>query len=1125
MTPTYGKEDAKIVIVGDATTYYDWNSNRPVTPVIWNMICGMLAQMGIRKSEVLYTPCYSEQKPFSGLTGKALAEDAQQYLLPLLKAHPRSLVICLGNSAICAVGVEKEPKNVNKHRGKRLQVPELPGVDVCASISPYLIVKDPDENEEDVYADFRFAKKLLDKDYQENVDVRIIELATPGMLSDFVNDYSHRHLDYDTETTGLDPYMDIIVTYGFYRGEVDPDGTHVGYYWAGYDKLKERYEKPVLEQFKEGFIELFNSQEEGRREIGVWNAPFDHWMNEECLGTTLPFPMHDGMLKKWVVNKYGDIKLKTNTRRYLGYSDYEKEVTEAVNAIASRRGKVMRKDNPENADDFALLEWYGVEPVLGTFSKKLGQSYKWPETSVLQKKAGAYAMLDYDLLVKYQVLDAVYTGKLNRTLDAIIQESEDLVMSNDLRHYICERLLRATQRGFPMNVPLNREFSERLGDIITTTTERIVQEVRTLAPDIENFNCNSGEHVRRVLFGNPQLIPYIDIDGIIETGVPVKTAKTKIGALHEDFYADMEDLKDAVKEGEYDYEFTKELLIKEFQRRFPKYKGEIPVTNKKVYCGGLYEPDPEAMTKTGLPGTGRKILENLYEEKPFDFLQYLLLRGKATKIKSTFVDGLYNKIDSNNVLHGKYKATGTKSGRVSSCVDADTLITTERGEVRIVDLIVGEDKVYTHKDNWKTVVDLIDKGPGMMVELKLKCGNTVLCTRSHRVEFRTREGRTWKEVGLLNEGDQITANWTVGIVESVTPIGVRNVWDITVADDHSYIGNGIVHHNSEPNMTNLVSAIKGQLVARPGYILCGYDLSQVEMRVAAALSGDGVLLNAIYSEDFHKTTAALIFSVAYEDVTKSQRQKAKILNFAVLYQAGPFTISKFLGITVEEAEELITMYLDRFEILKSWIAERIETAKEIGYYQTVFGTRQYLRNLHSTHIPTAKHAERVAVNGEVQGTAGELIFYFDKEISDRLNELGIENHLMNVTHDYVAYEIPIEYAHQEEVQEKDETTGEMVTIKVWRCPVFEQVASEVIHTPVPFPPLDNVRFEMDFHHDIVFYEEPNLMKALDPDYGTEKQLDAWHLLTRTADTPDEKEELDEFIEMEEVYYASREGVQ
>jgi len=757
-----GNPKASVVVVGDAVHPNDWRKGQPTHPDTWGFLLDFLAVVGITADEVCYVPCFWMAEKASGatLTAAQLQADAEVGVIPFLKSHPRKVVLALGNNAICSLGVSAQPKDINKHRARRLSSDKLPGIEITASISPYAMAKDPDTNASDVLADLRFAKRLYDKDFTEQTPHTIVELDTVASINELITGAKKfPKLAYDTETTGLNPLKDIIVTYGFYRGEKNALGEKIGYFWAGFDKLRQRYEDNLMTEFYEAFIELFSSQGNGGPELVLWNAPFDHGMVEANLLTRLPFPKHDAMLKKWVVNKHGDNRLKTNTTRYLGYSDYEAAVTEAVAEISARRGRIMYRTGNGNEDDFEVLDWYGItpEPTTSKPHKTKGQGYRWPDTAIIDKKACTYAMLDFDILTKYQVLDAIYTYDLDEILSEEIDACERLTQSNNLRHKIAENLFRATQRGLVLDTEVNRGWSAELEGIIAATSKEIETQIQLIKPGLQGFNPNSTAHLSSLLYGDPVKVPYVDLGTFVEDGYNKWSTRDKLDALHEEFYGDCEELKGAIRSGDFDYDFAKTELEKLFREHFSKYKKPVPIKDKPMWVKGLYEPDPEGFTKTGRPGCGRVLLENLYKEKPLDILQYILLRSKASKIKSTFVDGIFTKIDENDVLHGQYKATGTKTGRVSSCVDADTLITTQRGEVRIVDLIVGQDAVLTHKGNFKTVTDLIDKGPGEMVELELENGRTVQCTLAHRVLTL----RGWVAVGKLVEDDEIVINCTV----------------------------------------------------------------------------------------------------------------------------------------------------------------------------------------------------------------------------------------------------------------------------------------------------------------------------------------------------------------------------
>lgn len=172
------------------------------------------------------------------------------------------------------------------------------------------------------------------------------------------------------------------------------------------------------------------------------------------------------------------------------------------------------------------------------------------------------------------------------------------------------------------------------------------------------------------------------------------------------------------------------------------------------------------------------------------------------------------------------------------------------------------------------------------------------------------------------------------------------------------------------------------IVSSPGYTLLAMDVSQGELRTIAGLANEPYLNNAFADgQDIHKATAALMFHVPYDQVTKEQRQRAKGINFALLYQQGPKALGEGLNVTYEEAEELMAQYFSSFGSVGRWIDGQKKMAHNIGYVETFLGRRITLwdmkKSIEAATDKAAKgfiaKAERLAVNSPVQGGLADIM--------------------------------------------------------------------------------------------------------------------------------------------------------
>ena len=186
--------------------------------------------------------------------------------------------------------------------------------------------------------------------------------------------------------------------------------------------------------------------------------------------------------------------------------------------------------------------------------------------------------------------------------------------------------------------------------------------------------------------------------------------------------------------------------------------------------------------------------------------------------------------------------------------------------------------------------------------------------------------------------------------------------------------------SSNPNLQNLpIRSERGQLIRRAvipddGCMFVSADYSQIELRLLAHMSRDPHLLDAFQKgQDIHAATAAKIFNVPLEEVTKDQRRKAKTANFGIIYGISAFGLSQQLDCSRSEAKALIDDYFAAFPKVIDFIESQKQFAREHGYAVTMFGRKRYLPDINSHNATVRSFAERNAVNSPIQGTAADII--------------------------------------------------------------------------------------------------------------------------------------------------------
>jgi DNA polymerase-1 len=211
-----------------------------------------------------------------------------------------------------------------------------------------------------------------------------------------------------------------------------------------------------------------------------------------------------------------------------------------------------------------------------------------------------------------------------------------------------------------------------------------------------------------------------------------------------------------------------------------------------------------------------------------------------------------------------------------------------------------------------------------------------------------------------------------------------------------------------PTKTELGKEFRKSFVAEKGYQLVSFDYSQLELRIVAHIAKDKKMIEVFRrGEDIHTATAAEIFEVQLEDVTKDMRNQAKTLNFGIIYGMGSMGFARAAGVTTQRAREFITKYFADFSGVAAYMEEMRSRAHEKGYVETILGRRRSLPEIYSTIPQMQASAERMAINHPVQGTEADFIKiaminvydFIHKELDDN------EVRLLLQVHDELVFEI------------------------------------------------------------------------------------------------------------------------
>ena len=226
--------------------------------------------------------------------------------------------------------------------------------------------------------------------------------------------------------------------------------------------------------------------------------------------------------------------------------------------------------------------------------------------------------------------------------------------------------------------------------------------------------------------------------------------------------------------------------------------------------------------------------------------------------------------------------------------------------------------------------------------------------------------------------------------------------------------------SNNPNLQNIpIRTERGREVRKAfiprdeNYVLMAADYSQIELRIIAALSEEENMISAFKNgEDIHASTAAKVFNVALEDVTREQRGNAKTVNFGIIYGVSAFGLSNQTNLTRSESKELIDTYYETYPKLKAYMANQINFAREKGYVETVLKRRRYLKDINSRNGVVRGAAERNAVNAPIQGSAADIIKIAMINIHKLLKEGNYKTKMLLQVHDELVFD-----THKDELDE------------------------------------------------------------------------------------------------------------
>lgn len=219
--------------------------------------------------------------------------------------------------------------------------------------------------------------------------------------------------------------------------------------------------------------------------------------------------------------------------------------------------------------------------------------------------------------------------------------------------------------------------------------------------------------------------------------------------------------------------------------------------------------------------------------------------------------------------------------------------------------------------------------------------------------------------------------------------------------------------SNNPNLQNIpIRTERGRQIRKAfvakneDYVLLSADYSQIELRIIAALSGEENMIKAFQNnEDIHRSTAAKVFNVALEEVTKEQRSNAKTVNFGIIYGVSAFGLSNQTNLSRSESAALIDAYYQTYPKLKSYMQNQVDFARENGFVETISGRRRYLKDINSANAVVRGAAERNAVNAPIQGSAADIIKIAMINIHRKLKTDNWQSKMLLQVHDELVFDV------------------------------------------------------------------------------------------------------------------------
>ena len=426
-----------------------------------------------------------------------------------------------------------------------------------------------------------------------------------------------------------------------------------------------------------------------------------------------------------------------------------------------------------------------------------------------------------------------------------------------------------------------------------------------------------------------------------------------------------------------------------------KYLMKSVKSKEELLGKGVKAKKFEDLTKEELSGYISSVLNTVVNSMP----------KMKEEIENTKIEKLFDDVEMPLVeVLGNMEYTGIK-------VDKEMLAELGKEFTKIISSL--EEEIYGYAGEEFNINSPKQLGVILFEKLELpviKKTKTGYSTNAEVLEKLKDKHPIIDKIGEYRQIVKLNSTYVEGLTSLINPIDGR----IHSTFNQTITTTGRIS-STEPNLQNIPvrmeigRRLRAVFVSDDEKRLVDADYSQVELRVLAHMSGDQNMIDAFeHGEDIHRKTASQVFNVSVEEVTPELRSAAKAVNFGIIYGKTDFGLSEDLNIPVPQAKQYIESYFAKYEKIKEFMDNIIETAEKDGYSQTMFNRRRYIPEIKSKNFMERNRGKRAAMNAPIQGSAADIIKIAMVNVFRRLEKEELKSKLILQVHDELIVETPID---------------------------------------------------------------------------------------------------------------------